>query len=182
MKKCLLSLALFLTATPMAVAQNFDNVQECQNLKAAVTLGSQNSQALHALLTDDEIDAEKYLEELYKAVQLLSQSGESFFRASDQYESDCETALKNAHHLDEMIHVYDLYLAPVKEAYQFFSRARAHAIRLGRQKDIETFTKAMREYEDSVLKIAAHCESTLTGTDQAVNCRALMSKLEDTLK
>jgi len=182
MKKLLLSAALFFLAVPAATAQSFDSIDECVNLKKVVSQAVSEAKPIDDLLTDNSITAEKYLEELYSAVQILSKSGETFFRAADLYESSCETALKNANHIAEMRNVYDWYLEPVKQAYSFFARARAQAIRLGRQKDVETFIKAMREYEDSILKIAAQCESTLAGTDAATSCRTLSSKLEDAVK
>ena len=182
-RKLLISLVLFLGTMTTAHAQNtFESFESCRNLKKYVSVAVEAARPINELLRDENITTEQYLEQLYKAVQILSSSGEMFFIASDEYESACQTELTQAGKLSEMRKVYDWYLEPVKQAYHFFSRAKTVAIHQNRQKDVETFVKAMREYEDSVLKIAATCESTLAGTDVATSCRTLTSKLEDVLK
>jgi len=182
-KKLLISLLLFLGTMTTAQAQNtFESFESCRNLKKSVSAAVEAARPINELLLDDNISSEQYLEQLYKAVQILSTSGEMFFKASDEYESACQTELTQAGKITEMRKVYDWYLEPIKQAYHFFSRAKAIAIHQNRQNDVQTFVKAMREYEDSVMKIAAMCESTLAGTDAATSCRTLTSKLEDVLK
>ena len=186
MQKKLLFMLIFLFGiVPSAYAQSnntFDSIESCRNLKAKVSAAVEEAKPIDALLRDENMATDTYLEQLYQSIQILSKSGEMFFKASDEYESDCQTALTQAGQLAEMRKVYDWYLEPVKQAYQFFRRAKAIAIHQNRQKDVETFVKAMREYEDSVMKIAATCESTLEGTPAAASCRQLSSKLEDALK
>lgn len=184
-KPILTSLVLFLCAVTSAYAQSattFENVEPCRDLQAQIASAVKEAEPIRALLQDENVTTEQYLEQLYQAVQILSKSGEQFFKASDMYESACQTALTQAGRLSEMRQIYDWYLDPVKQAYLFFARAKAVAIHHNRQQDVETFVKSMREYEDSVMKIAATCESTLAGTETASSCRILASKLEDALK
>ncbi len=181
MKKYLLT-ALFAIFPLTAQAQSFESFDACKQLKTEIDNAIEEAKPLETLLTDETMTSEVYLEQLYRAVQILSKSGEMFFKASDAYESDCETSLKQANKLPEIRLIYDWYLLPVKQAYQFFGRAKSQAIRLGREKDVEKFVKAIREYEDSVMKIAATCESTLAGQPNATSCRVLASQLEDAVK
>lgn len=184
-KKLLFTLIILFSSVSTAYAQSantFESVESCRNLKAQVSAAVEEAKPIDALLRDENITTDAYLEQLYQSIQILSKSGEMFFKASDAYESDCQTALTQAGQLAEMRKVYDWYLEPVKQAYQFFDRAKAIAIHQNRQKDVGTFVKAMREYEDSVMKIATTCESTLEGTPVAASCRQLSSKLEDALK
>ena len=182
MKKLLFTL-LAVCASSTAYAQSFDSIDECQALKKSVRSAIEESAPLEALLTpNNDLVDEIYLSQLYEGVKILSKSGESFFKAAEDHESACRTALRQANKIDEIRVIYDWYLEPTKRAYQFFKRAREAAIQLHRQADVDAFNAMMTEYDAAVMKLVAVCQSDLENSSNLSTCTALSSKLADTLK
>ncbi len=181
MKKTLLCLGLILMPS-YAMAQSFETVDACQSLKNEVTAAVEEARPLSSLFAEENITEEQYLAQLYQGVQLLSASGQMFFKASDSHESTCRTVLSESGKIEQIRVIYDWYLEPVKMAYQFFKRAREAAVRLNRQGDVDVFNTTMTEYDSAVMKLVSVCESDLAGTSHAATCSELSARLGDVLK
>ena len=171
-------LVLFLSPAA-AFGQTVGTVDACQNLRNEITAATEASGALNTLMqTEGE---EKYLNDLYEGVKSLSATGEMFFKASDSHEVACKEALKKEGKLDELLAMYDWYLEPAQQAYRFFHRARAAAIHLKHQEDVDTLTSTIVEYQSAVMKLVGVCESDLEGTPQKAGCASLSAKLAEAI-
>ena len=165
-----------------AMAQSFDTIDACKNLRQEVTAAVEEAKPLSGLLVDSGLTEEAFLSQLYEGVKILSKSGEMFFKASDSHESTCKTMLTNAGKIEEIRQIYDWYLEPSKQAYQFFRRAREAAIKLNRQADVDVFNATMTEYDAAIMKLVGVCESDLVNTPSASTCAVLSTKLSDVLQ
>ena len=172
-------LVLFLSPAA-AFGQTVGTVDACQNLRNEITAATEASGARNTLM-QTEGDEEKYLNDLYEGVKSLSATGEMFFKASDSHEVACKEALKKEGKLDELLAMYDWYLEPAQQAYRFFHRARAAAIHLKHQEDVDTLTSTIVEYQSAVMKLVGVCESDLEGTPQKAGCASLSAKLAEAI-
>ena len=177
----LLSAALLFLPTT-ALADPFDSVESCHRLRIEVEHAASVAAGIDNLLTSPDLTAEQFLSQLYEGVKILSSSGEMFFRASDENESACKDALHQQNAIGEFIVVYDLYLKPVKQAYQFFRRAREAAVRLNRQNDVDAFNAAMTEYDDAIMKLADNCRSVMGDSPAKAQCASLSARLSEALE
>ncbi|MFA5624993.1 MAG: hypothetical protein WC966_08080 [Bradymonadales bacterium] len=159
-----------------ALAQSFDSVEACSSLETAVKKATKISEGLSALLVDENIVAKDYLAQLYEGSKILSQAGEAFFKASDDYESACRNALLQANAGGELMQLYEIYLQPLDYAQQFFVRAKAAAVSLKRQGDVDSLTQMSAEFQAASLKIIDMCKNDV-GEANVSGCRALETRL-----
>ena len=183
MKKLIICIFGAILITPVtSFAQSFDTIDDCRALRQEINAAVEESAALDALLSANDIKTEEYLEQLYSGVKILSKTGEMFFKAADNHESACKTKLRQANKIEEIRVIYDWYLEPSKRAYQFFRRARETTVKLNRQSDVNSFNDMMTEYDSAIMKLADVCKSDLENTKSAETCDQLSAKLVDILK
>lgn len=180
MKNCILALLLFLIPAA-AAAQSYETLDPCDALEREIDAAQEESARL-AKLFENANGEEAYLADLYEGVKILARTGEMFFKAADSHETACKDKLKAASNADALLALYDRYLLPARAARAFFKKARAAALALNRQGDVDTFNQTMVEYDAAVMQLAGVCESDLAGSDKLSLCKAISVKFSDALQ